>query len=161
MTLELVLRKAIKEDCIMVFELSNDSEVRLNSINTDEITLEEHEKWFAKKNEDPNYILLLAFRENQLIGQVKFELAANVAVISISISTEFRGKGLGPKLIREGVEFLQKTDTKIREIIAYIKPENLASIKSFLRAGFKEQGKTIIKNNEFMQFKLSLIYEDR
>ena len=58
-------------------------------------------------------------------------------MVSVYLATEFRGKGLAPGLIRMGTEhFCAEKGATV--VWAWIKPENEASRRAFLKAGYGE-----------------------
>jgi spore coat polysaccharide biosynthesis predicted glycosyltransferase SpsG/RimJ/RimL family protein N-acetyltransferase len=146
------LRKAVESDSNIVLELSNDPTVRSQSINTNRIKIEVHQEWFAKKIIDPGYLYLLAFtNKDEFIGQVRFEIENNEAIVSISISQKFRGKGFSKKILKRACSKVF-SEMKVDSIIAYIKPENAASIKGFLSAGFVYSTDQLINNINFTKY---------
>ena len=69
-----------------------------------------------------------------LLNIVRYEIKEEHTVVDITIAKEFRGKKLAPL-------FLSKTAKEYfnefkKPIIAYIKKENVPSIKSFEKAGY-------------------------
>jgi len=146
------LRNAVDADSQRVFDLSNDPAVRSQSINPNTIKSDDHAKWFAEKIKKEDYIFLLAFDKNDnFIGQIRFEIKENAAVVSISLTKEFRGKGLSKKVLKESCDkiFLEKG---VLTIAAYILPDNIASINGFKSAGFIQIGESIINEKRFAKF---------
>lgn len=130
-------RKAEIEDAKLVFKLSNDPVVRKNSINQTIISWEDHLNWFSSHIKDANYFFHLHFtNQNVFVGQVRFGIECEHAVVSISIVEEFRGKGLSTKILIDSCSSLFSNYSNVSFIKAYIKPENISSIKGFLNAGF-------------------------
>ncbi|MGK9369151.1 GNAT family N-acetyltransferase [Melioribacter sp. Ez-97] len=149
------LRKAVPEDSKIVYELSNDPSVRMQSINKNPIAWDEHTVWFDKKVNDNNYLFLLAFdREDNFIGQIRFEIENTAAVVSISLTEKFRGKGLSKKIIKEGSRRLFNEYPNVVSITAYILPDNSASLRAFEAAGYKPAGEELINNELFNKFAL-------
>lgn len=149
------LRKARKEDVRNIFLLSNDDVVRLNSINRKKISWEEHVKWFNDKLKDPFYVIyVVSDDEDHFLGQVKFEILKDIAVISISISPDFRGRGLGRYVLKSACEKFHIERPDIKEIEAIIRPSNLPSIKIFEYAGFKYKEDITINDEKFLKYVL-------
>ncbi len=149
------LRTACEFDSQKVFELSNDPSVRGQSINRSSIDWNEHTKWFAKKMSDDNYIFLLAFdKKDNFIGQVRFQLENETAVISISIAQEFRGKGLSKKILSESCTNSFQQSSGLKTILAFIRPENSASVRGFKSAGFEYDSEEIIGGEKFLKYSL-------
>lgn len=149
------LRNAVDADSQKVFDLSNDPAVRSQSINPNIIILEDHKKWFAEKISEEDYIFLLAFnKNNNFIGQIRFEIKDTAAVVSISLTKEFRGKGLSNKILKEAcAEIFSEKNISI--ITAYILPDNIASINGFKSAGFMQKDESIINEKRFSKFILN------
>jgi len=131
------IRKARLADMERVFLLSNDTAVRQQSIHPETITLEQHVQWFTRKIKDPDYVFLVVYdQQKQFIGQVRYKVKNNSAVISISINRDFRGKDLAVPLLKATAARVLKLKPELKEIIAYIRPDNVASSQSFLKAGY-------------------------
>lgn len=129
-------RKASFQDVTQYFEWVNNPLVRTQSFNTNKISIEEHTKWFTKAINDNSKLMLIFSDNNVNIGQVRVEITAeSEAIIDISIDEKQRGNGYASQLLQIATdEFLCINPQHI--INAHIKTENIASIKSFLKAGF-------------------------
>ena len=131
-------RPATMADARQIFDWRNDPLVRQNSFNQNELKWEEHLKWFEQKVNNSRCQMFIICNENTIpIGQVRFDLdEKKTAVVSISLEEKFRSKGNGEESLRQTCGHLTK-EHKAERIIAYIKKENKASYRSFLKAGFK------------------------
>ncbi len=130
------LYKVSEGDLFDLFELANDPVVRQNSFSSQRISLEEHKKWFSNLLHDTNVTLYtVRSQTHTLIGQVRFNKIDKKAIISISISKDFRGKSLAADIIKRGCETFLSDNTNIA-IEAQIKEGNIPSEKSFQKAGF-------------------------
>lgn len=150
------LRNALDSDSKTVFNLSNDRSVRINSINREQIQWNDHVQWYSEKINDEKCSFLLAFNGNdEFVGQVRFDINNESATINISLDKKFRGKKLAsPLLIKSSFQFLmQRPD--IKEILAYIRPLNTASIKTFLKAAYVFSHEEFINNEKFIVYKLT------
>lgn len=149
----MIIRKAIlsKNDCDLVFSLSNDPLVRANSFNQNEIDYSAHCKWFEKTLADKNTLFFLLFsdeNENSFVGQIRFKRDSEEAescLISLSIAELFRGKHIASEFIEQGISELKKNWCNIKTIVAEVKDENIPSNKLFL----KEQFKLVSKVNTY------------
>ncbi len=131
--MELKIRRAINEDCMNVFDLSNDSVVRNNSVDRNSIKLEDHILWFEKKISDPNCEYYIVENDkNEFVAQVRFDNTDGKVYIGISIVEKFRGRSLGRDIIQRATEM-----TSYSEITAKIRKMNIASYRSFINAGYK------------------------
>ena len=131
------LRPVSHEDCRMIWQWANDPEVRAASFSADSITYENHVDWFQVKLNDPNcYFFLAENSQHESVGQVRFDLKGSQATISVSLSRKFRGQGYGSELIRlSSQKIFEVSNADV--IHAYIKKENVVSLKAFQKAGFK------------------------
>jgi RimJ/RimL family protein N-acetyltransferase len=92
-------------------------------------------------------------RDNSL-GLVRFDLAADEAIISINLDPRVRGRGLAGFIIIRAVDELFKRHN-ISRLSAFIKPQNLPSAKAFERAGFSMKGPCKIKGNEAWHYMMT------
>ncbi|WP_405316423.1 GNAT family N-acetyltransferase [Methanobrevibacter sp.] len=143
-----VFREIKESDCLNIFEIANDDEVRQSSFNSDKIDLEDHKKWFRNiLNDDSSKFLVLAFGD-EIIGQLRFDFDEKYPVISISLNKNYRGLGLSKYLLDKGIEYIGK----FNKIVAYIKKDNVRSISFFKSMGFKKDSEVIIKDCEAFKF---------
>ncbi len=149
-------RKATTSDLDLYFDWTNDSDTRNNSFNIQVVDYQVHTKWFLNKILDKKSLLLVFENEEKNpVGQIRIEQKPTENIIGISIGKNFRGLGLAVSMLEISCnvffqEFHQNT------IHAYIKKNNLASLKSFQKAGFEiinellisdEQSYLLIKSN--------------
>lgn len=129
------LRMAVPQDCQLVWKWANDPAVRQNSFSAEPIPWETHKTWFDHILTDSSSLFLIAIESDHPIGQVRFKIESSQAIISVSLAQDRRGKGLGSKIIGMASRYLVQSQ-QINVIHAYIKPDNLASIRSFIKAGY-------------------------
>jgi len=143
------LRRVHEDDCRLLWEWANDPDVRAVSFSSEPIPWEEHLRWFNSKLGNSGCLLLIAEDGAGVpIGQVRFDVVRkNEAVISVSVDRENRGKGLGSTIIRLASQRLFDL-TEINVIHAYIKQNNEASFRAFMKAGYKESGVTTISGHQ-------------
>ncbi len=135
----MIIRRATIEDSQFLFLLRNEKSVRESAFNTEPITVETHNKWFAKKvNSDLAIILIGEVEGGEKIGQVRFDIdpSNNSAEIDIAVVVRHRGKGFGPDLLKQGCIYVWQTH-RVSKFIAYVKKINQNSIQIFIKAGFK------------------------
>lgn len=134
------LRRAHEADCALLFRWVNEKEARRCSIRSEPVAWETHVAWFYGKRNAPDCLLLIAEDEqNTPVGQIRFDVCAEEATVSISLDGNQRGKGYGSEIISQGAAILFE-GTSIRAIHAWIRTGNSASQRAFLRAGFCSQG---------------------
>ena len=145
-----------QKDCNLVYNLSNDPEVRANSFNTSLIEYSNHVAWYNRTLTDDNVLFFLLFEDNNFIGQIRFSREtkeSDSCIISLSITKQFRGKGIGSAFLQKGIGEINKTWPDIKKIIAEIKKENKSSISLFERNGFRkiEENKNFIYESEIIK----------
>jgi RimJ/RimL family protein N-acetyltransferase len=142
---DLRLRPVAEADCRLIWEWANDPETRALSFSQAAIPWERHLEWFRSRLQDPNTIFFVVTEgPSTPVGQVRFDLAGDEAVISVGLDRRFRGKGHGSTIIRLAAEEL--FDARGTAVIhAYIKPNNEASRRAFAKAGFAETATTAVQ----------------
>ena len=135
------LRPVLPEDCERVWKWANDDAVRAMSFSEAFIPWEEHVRWFQKRI-SRSYFSIALNRDDLPIGQVRFDQEETETVISVVVDRDWRHCGYGVTLIRAACEelFLHSDSTAIH---AYVKPDNEASRRAFIKAGFKEADDTV------------------
>lgn len=139
-------RKAKISDLDLYFEWTNDPATRSNSFNTQEVDYQEHTNWFSRKIEDKKALLLVFENEENIpVGQIRIEQKTDENIIGISIDKNFRGLGLAVSMLTSACDaFFMEFHAK--NIHAYIKKTNLASLNSFKKAGFEIINELVISN---------------
>lgn len=139
-------RSIQKKDCLKIFEIANDDEVRKSSFNSEKIPLEDHKKWFNNILNDDSVKFYVLEYENDIIGQLRLDFDEKYPVISISLNKKYRGLGLSKILLSKGLKLIDG------KVIAYIKKENIRSISFFKSMGFEKEGNVVIKDCDALKF---------
>lgn len=139
---EIRLRPATPADCALVYQINNHPAVRRWSFSAAPIAWEAHQRWFAATLSHPDRLLLIAEDSEDVVGVLRFDLAEGVATVSISVAPPHQGHGYGVAMLRRGREAVVGRAQVLR---ALIKPENLASIRAFQRAGYLPRRETEIR----------------
>ena len=144
----LLLRRAEEGDCRLVWDWANDPDARAVSFSSVPIPWENHVNWFRSRLADPRCIFYIAIDpEGAPVGQIRYEIDGNEAVVSISIDRQCRGKGFGNAIISLASQKLFEV-SDVAVIHAYTKPENTASIRAFIKAGYKDVGTSNVHGHE-------------
>jgi UDP-2,4-diacetamido-2,4,6-trideoxy-beta-L-altropyranose hydrolase len=147
--LSLTLRSARHVDSELLWEWANDPLVRRFSFHSDPIPWESHQEWFARKMNDPNCALWIAYdREDRPVGQIRFDRENGDTVsIGISVASASRGNGYAAQLLRIG---LRRAAYVFPGCIAHasIKVENAASLHAFESAGLSLAGRSAVHGYE-------------
>jgi RimJ/RimL family protein N-acetyltransferase len=153
-------RKATENDMMLYFNWTNDTSVRENSYQSETISLENHRNWFYKKIKEDNCFMVVF--ENHIgspIGQVRIQKQdEKTAIIGVSNDANHRGKGYAYQMIKLASEQFLKENQMVC-ISAYIKIENTASEKAFLKAGYKLD--ELLVYNSHSSYHYTKKYENR
>lgn len=148
MDLILNIRPATEEDARLVWEWANDPVTRTASFSSDPIPWSDHTRWFDSKLKSENCLFFLITREDGLpVGQVRYDKEGKEAVISVSLEESFRGHGYGSAILRLASNKVMASEG-IDVIHAYIKKNNEASKRAFIKGGFEEEGFKTFKGQE-------------
>ena len=132
------LRLAVKEDMDLLFEWANEPLVRKNSFSSETICYEEHKTWFERLLQNKNCRQYIYIYDGKETGQVRLTADGENVEIGYSICAEMRGQGHGRKLLELVCRHVQQDFPEVQKIIGKVKPENTASQKAFVKAGFEE-----------------------
>lgn len=149
------LRRVRPEDCRAIWSLANDPEVRQASFSQEPIPWENHLLWFNRVSKDPGQLFFLAVDDQDVsVGQVRFELDNHRAIIHVSLAPNQRGRGYGRRIIDAGArQIFRQTETAV--IDAFIKMDNVRSIRAFEAAGFKKAGVRIVRGRKTWHYSLN------
>ena len=134
---DVVLRRAEERDIPEIYEHLHRDYVKKYFTENEKREWENHKKWYKFLINSPYFLLyILEDSTGQFLGQLKFELDGETAILSIYLSKSIRGKGMGKAAVLKGVKELSLYSENIEIILAYILEENEASIKTFEKSGF-------------------------
>ena len=142
----LKFRKANNEDGLLYYGWANEKAVRRQSINSNVISLNDHLKWFNERILDPECEMLVFENEHQLpAGQIRLQKEDDENyLIGLSVDSLARGKGLSSKMLKMASDYFFNLFPS-KKIIAFIKEDNIPSIKSFKKAGYLDTGEKVVK----------------
>lgn len=140
---------------------ANEKEVRENSVNQNEISIESHEKWFNSKLSDENSVLLISEVHSAPVGQVRFDIKDKIAHIGYSIDKDHRGKGYGKLLLKKSILYLLNSSkrTNIDYLQGIVKINNIPSSYVFEKLGFSKLNPRFINGEEYNVFSMDLKQE--
>lgn len=142
---EVALRPVVEADCELLWRWANDPVARDASFDSRSISWSDHVNWFRARRTDPRSRIYVIEVSDQPVGVVRFERSTDgEAVVSVNIAPAARGRGLGPKALRQACTRVAEEDA-VSSVIAYIKVDNVASVRAFAQAGFVRTGSTVIR----------------
>lgn len=134
--MKLRLRDIETTDMDLLFKWANDPTVRQNAFNTEPITYENHRAWFARMLADKDTEQYILCNGEIPLGQIRLNVEDDKAVIDYSIDKEWRGKGLGVRMVLMAEEELKNKKTDVIYSMAQVKYENTASARVFEKCGY-------------------------
>lgn len=138
MTAQITAARATGANSRDIWTWRNDPDTRAMSISTDEISWEEHSRWYRDILADPNrYLYLGRLADNANVGICRFDVDTlkNVAHVSINLNPAMRGRNLSHVLLAAAIAAFW--NEKNVSLLATIKQGNAASIRCFLKCGFE------------------------
>lgn len=147
------VRRATESDSRLLWEWANEPGVRAASFSQRPIGWEEHRQWFQARLADAKCIILIGEDAGgRSVGQVRFDQPLDgEAEIDVSVAPDFRGAGYGSLLIDTAIREVF-VSTGITKVNAFIRPENVSSIRAFEKAGFQRIGEKIVKGNPALHY---------
>lgn len=134
--MKLKLRNVETTDMDLLFKWANDPTVRQNAFNTEPIPYENHRAWFARMLADKDTEQYILCNGEIPLGQIRLNVEDDKAVIDYSIDKEWRGKGLGVRMVLMAEEELKNKKTDVIYSMAQVKYENTASARVFEKCGY-------------------------
>lgn len=132
----IALRLASEDDCRQLFEWRNDPTTVAMSLISEPVAWEDHVRWFESVLANPTRHLLVASEGAESFGTVRFDEVDDTAEISITVSPDKRGQGVGGVLLELAAHWA-KRELGLDRILAQIKATNPASIAIFKKAGYQ------------------------
>jgi UDP-2,4-diacetamido-2,4,6-trideoxy-beta-L-altropyranose hydrolase len=148
----LQIRRATAADCKALWELANDPAVRASAFSTEAIPWQDHVAWFESKMRTATCHMLIGEAQGVLVGQVRFdERTDGQGEIHVSVEKEFRGEGIGSRLIDLAVREVFAS-TGLSSIHAHILPQNVPSQRAFEKAAFHRASEEQIKGQRALHY---------
>lgn len=133
----LTLRDVTDLDRELIWHWANDEETRKASYSQAYISWDEHVRWFDSVQRKKNYRFYIANNESKKpVGQIRFACYGKDAIVSFSVAPESRRRGYAKEILIAAAKKLF-SGTNVEQISAYIKLENILSLRVFEKAGFR------------------------
>ena len=130
------LRTAALDDADRLLEWRNDRSSREASFDPRPIDRSTHFSWLEARLSSSGHHIWIGELAGKPIGVVRFAIEGPVATASVALDAEWRGQGVGTRLISTGCARLREIDGSIG-FQALIRPGNRASLRAFQLAGFE------------------------
>ena len=139
------MRPVNPADSSRLFEWRNHPSIRSVSRNSDLISWETHQIWFAKTVDDKDKILLIGQVAETPVGVVRFDIQESRAEISIYLVPDADHSGQGRNLLRSAEQWLQSNRPEIKFIRACVLGDNCPSNRLFLGADYQIESSHYLK----------------
>lgn len=147
---DLFFRPAAAADAALLWTWANEPAVRAASFRSDPIPWESHLRWFSARRADTGTRMLIAEQAGEPLGVVRFESTHDGFTISVAVAAAARGRGWGARIIAGSTAEVAAA-TGARRINAFIKPANVASLRAFERAGYREAEPAVVAGQPALQ----------
>lgn len=153
------LRRATAADAALYFAWANDPAVRQNAVHPEPIAWDTHVAWFGRRLQDADsYLYILRTAAGELVGQVRVEFdgPGTPGVIDYSLDAAFRGRGLGPVLLRRALRQLRHERPALAggAVLGQVKASNAASARVFEGLRFMRQAAVTLQGEAYEVFRL-------
>ena len=146
------------DDVMTYFNWVNEKDVRLNSLNTNSVSLEDHKAWFRKKITSDS-LMLIFFNGESPVGQVRADVQDGTALIDFSVDFRYRGQGIGSHMIATLIDLIKKSGGIIN-VKAEVKSANEGSKNVFIKNGFRMSGQRISLNQKVEEYQFQILSND-
>jgi spore coat polysaccharide biosynthesis protein SpsF len=133
------LRPVSAADADRVREWRNDPESLRFSRTTEPVGAATHEAWFATRLDNPQSRFWVGVVDDVAVGFVRIDVADAQGRVSLAVDPSERGRGHGTAMLVAAQRQLA-LDLQVDVVTAEVSPDNAASRRAFLAAGFTHQG---------------------
>lgn len=134
----LLARPATPADASLLLAWRNDPTTRASSRSTHKVSGAEHEAWLQRALTEPDRLLFVVHDGGRAVGTVRFDRrTAQLWEVSVTVAPQERGRGLGGSVLAAGEAAWRKTTADGAALLAHVRPQNAASLRLFLAAGYR------------------------
>ena len=131
---DLNLREVTERDVDLLFSWRNELEVQRNSFKSQEVSWEEHERWFHGFVRNRNSPLYILEADDLPVGQLRIQVEDNIGTLTYSVDQDFRGRGYGKYMIMRAKSISNRLS--LVQLLATVRSSNKASRQVFEQCGF-------------------------
>ena len=154
--MEFFITRATLEHSKLIWEWRNNELTRSMFRNSELVSWQDHESWFEKLLLASNRYIYVGYLHDKPSGVVRFDLIDGTKgdyEVSINISPDYRGIGIGKLILSSGIQNLRKENKLLSNVIAEVRKGNIASTALFESAGFEKHDE---KADDFACYKLEI-----
>jgi len=144
-TAEVSIRPARLADAEILHRWRDDPRVRHQSFDTRPIPWPDHLAWCERTLADPARALLIASRQDEAIGCVRFDLSPPTARVSLYLDPNRLGQGLSIPVLNAAADWLVTHHPEVGQLRAEVRAGNAASRAAFLGAGYQPDHSVFFK----------------
>jgi len=134
------LRPATRDDADRLLAWRNDPDAVRFSSTGRAVAPEEHRAWIASRLAREQPRLWVGEEDGRSVGQVRLDVDGGVGIVSIAVAPEHRGRGLAAELLQRLAQ-LTAADPEVHRLVAHVSAANLASLRAFEHAGFRQSAR--------------------
>lgn len=123
-------------DAALLWRWANDAETRSNAFSKAPIPYNAHVAWLRERLGSDRTRLLIFADPGGPVGQVRLDMADDVAEVSIVVAPERRGTGHGQRILREALGVLRMEHGPAVRARALVLTHNARSLAMFKACGF-------------------------
>lgn len=139
------LRAAAASDCESIWRWRNAEFVLRGSKTTDPVSWPAHHAWFGDSLSESSRHVLIGEVDGEPVGVLRFDLVEHEATVSVYLTAQGRGRGIGPEILIQGQIWLQSNAPHVVRIKAEIRSTNEASIEAFKAARYRRTGDLYVR----------------
>ncbi|MCA8960846.1 MAG: GNAT family N-acetyltransferase [Planctomycetes bacterium] len=147
--LEVVIRTVEEYDAIPILEIIDqiraEGDTSVSEPGEPSASAGRTIEWIQQHRENDRYLALVATAEGEVIGLVHFENGAlrrlaHKGTLGISVTREWRGRGVGRRLMERLIEWGRATDG-VDKIALAVLADNRRAIALYQSLGFRTEGR--------------------
>ena len=143
-TTPLAVRPAVASDEDLLLEWANDPATRRNSFDRELIAAAEHHRWLQDRLSAGGDCVLLVIetRDGIPLATARFDRTEAGWKINYSLAAEYRGRGLGLRILEAALAALLREHPESSCVVASVMAANEPSHRVFRRLGFEVMSNT-------------------
>lgn len=150
---EITFRVVRREDKDLLLQWRNDPLTWRYFLDARPVDPHEHARWFEKVLAGNGVRQYVVLRGERPVGQVRYDIQGDQAIVSITIASESRGAGIGADALKKTGEEMFHSTT-IERITALVRADNAPSVRVFSRSGYRKIGSERHGSTDFLKFVL-------
>ena len=132
---KVIIRNVQIQDSKQIWRIRNHPRIRKAAFTSEPISLEIHQSWFGTYlSASKNIFWVLELVPPKVIGYCRYDFAQDHYKVSIAIDPIYHGLGYGLYFLSETLSSMKRFSLPI---MAFVKPDNVASLRLFRKSYFQ------------------------